>query len=430
MASYPKMSAEERAAELSEVRARYAAIQAMRLSLNMARGKPAPAQLDLSTPLLTILQAREDCFSEDGTDCRNYGVIDGIPEAKRLMTRLLDDEPGNVFVFGNASLTIMHDAIARCLDFGCLGSAPWSALDGPVRFLCPVPGYDRHFAILEQFGIEMIPVPMTATGPDMDEVERIAGSDESVKGIWCVPKYSNPTGITYSDETVRRLAKMACAAADFRIFWDNAYCVHHLYPEPELQDSVLDIGIACMEAGNPDRYLKFASTSKITFPGAGVAAMAASPANIAEAKRLCGAQMIGHDKLNQLRHARFLPSEEALAAHMDAQADIIRPKFQLVERILDEELGGLEIASWTDPRGGYFVSFDGLPGTAARTVQLAKEAGVILTDAGATWPYGMDPKDANIRIAPTMPTLEELEQAMVAFCCCAKMAALEALEQR
>ncbi len=428
MVAYGKMSAEESREELHRVQAQYAAIQARGLSLNMARGKPAAAQLDLSTPMLTLLQAREDCFSEDGTDCRNYGVIDGIPEAKRLMAYLLDDDPENVFVFGNASLTIMHDAIARCLDFGCLGSTPWAALDGPVRFLCPVPGYDRHFAILEQFGIQMTPVPLTDSGPDMDEVEALVDADAHIKGIWCVPKYSNPSGITYTDETVRRLARMECAAEDFRIFWDNAYCVHHLYAEKERQDRVLDIGIACVEAGNPDRYLKFASTSKITFPGAGVAALAASPANLTEAKRLCNAQMIGHDKLNQLRHARFLPTAEALAAHMDAQADIIRPKFQLVQRILDEELSGLEIATWTDPRGGYFVSFDGLPGTAARTVELAKAAGVILTDAGATWPYGQDPQDANIRIAPTMPPLEELEQAMMAFCCCAKLAALEALE--
>ncbi len=395
------------------------------LSLNMARGKPCSAQLDLSTPLLNLLQASEDCFSEDGTDCRNYGVIDGIPEAKRLMALLLDDDPENVFVFGNASLTIMHDAIARCLDFGCLGGEPWAR--NPVKFLCPVPGYDRHFAILEQFGIQMICVPLTSTGPDMDIVEKAVANDPQIKGIWCVPKYSNPSGITYSDETVRRLASMSCAAFDFRIFWDNAYCVHHLYPEEAMQDKVFDIGIACTEAGNPNRYLKFASTSKITFPGAGVSAMAASKDNIAEAKRLCSAQMIGHDKLNQLRHARFLPTAEALRAHMNAQADIIRPKFQLVEQRLSEGLGGLDIARWTQPRGGYFISFDGLPNTAKRTVALAKEAGVTLTEAGATWPYGNDPLDANIRIAPTMPTLKELDQAMDVFLSCVKIAALEVL---
>lgn len=426
MTAYPDLSAQERAEALATERAAYAAFQAQGLALNMARGTPAPAQLDLSLPLLTIVQAREDCFSEDGTDCRNYGVIDGIPEAKRLMALLLDDEPENVFVFGNASLTIMHDAIARCLDFGCLGSQPWSTLD-EVRFLCPVPGYDRHFAILEQFGIKMIPVAMTDAGPDMDVVEELVAADPSIKGIWCVPKYSNPTGITYADETVRRLASMACAASDFRIFWDNAYAVHHLYGQ-DAPDELLDIGIACTESGNPDRYLKFASTSKVTFPGAGIAAMAASAANIAEAKRLCGAQMIGHDKLNQLRHARFLPNEQAVKAHMEKQADIIRPKFQLVENMLHEQLGSLGIASWTHPHGGYFVSFDGLPHTAKRTVALAKDAGVVLTGAGATWPYGKDPLDANIRIAPTMPTLEELASALDVFCCCVRIAALEALD--
>lgn len=428
MDAFSGMSSQEICEALDRERAAHAGFQALGLSLNMARGKPAAAQLDLSSPLLTMLQAREDCFSEDGTDCRNYGVIDGIPEAKRMMAHLLDDVPENVFVFGNASLSIMHDAIARCLHFGCLGSEPWSTLP-QVRFLCPVPGYDRHFAILEHFGIEMLPVPMTDKGPDMDVVEQAVSSDATVKGIWCVPKYSNPTGVTYSDETVRRLAQMRCAADDFRIFWDNAYGVHHLYG-PGKQDALLDIGVACCEAGAPDRYLKFASTSKITFPGAGVAAMATSPANRDEAKRLCGAQMIGHDKLNQLRHARFLPDAQTIAAHMAEHADIMRPKFQLVERVLSEELGGLGIATWTDPRGGYFVSFDGLPGTAKRTVELAREAGVILTSAGATWPYGEDPRDANIRIAPTMPTLDELERALAVFCCCVRIAALEVMAER
>lgn len=426
MVAYTELSAEQRARLLEEERAAYDAFQALNLALNMARGKPAAAQLDLSTPLLMTLQAPEDCFAEDGTDCRNYGVIDGIPEAKQLMAYLLDDEPENVFVFGNASLTIMHDAIARCLDYGCLGSTPWATLP-KVTFICPTPGYDRHFAILEQFGITMVPVAMTETGPDMDAVERLVAEDASVKGIWCVPKYSNPSGVTYSDEVVRRLAHMECAAKDFRIFWDNAYAVHHLYDEPEKQDHLLDIGIACREAGNPDRYLKFASTSKVTFPGAGVAAMAASAANIAEAKRLCTSQMIGHDKLNQLRHVRFLPNPEAVQKHMSRQAAIIRPKFDLVQRVLEEKLGGLGIATWTKPRGGYFVSLDGMQGTAKRTVQLAKEAGVVLTDAGATWPYGADPEDVNIRIAPTMPILEELAQALDVFCCCAKISALEVL---
>lgn len=427
MASFADMTEDERTSTLTALQKEYESLKALELKLNMARGKPCSEQLDLSTPLLTMLSSADDCFSEDGTDCRNYGVIDGIPEAKRLMAVLLDDKPERVFVFGNASLTVMHDTIARCLEFGCLGSTPWSKLDAPVKFICPVPGYDRHFAILEQFGIQMIPVPMLADGPDMDEVERIVASDERVKGIWCVPKYANPTGVTYSDEVVRRLAAMPCAASDFRIFWDNAYGVHWLYPSEREEGKLLDIAQACEQAGNPNRYFKFASTSKVTFAGAGIGAMAASAENIAEAKRLCGSQMIGHDKLNQLRHARFLPTADAIYAHMDAQADILRPKFELVEQVLSSSLGTLGIANWTDPKGGYFVSFDGLPKTAARTVALAADAGVVLTGAGATWPYGKDPEDCNIRIAPSMPTLAELEQALRVFVCCVQIAALEVL---
>lgn len=423
---YKDMDESQLKAELDAQFEAYESFKSKGLSLNMARGKPSAMQLDLSNPMLSMLSSADDCFAEDGTDCRNYGVIDGIPEAKRLMSMMLDDEPDNVIVLGNSSLTAMHDTIARCLDYGCLGSKPWAQFES-VKFVCPVPGYDRHFAILEQFGIDMIAVPMLDDGPDMDEVERIVASDPSVKGIWCVPKYSNPSGVTYSDEVVRRLARMDCAADDFRIFWDNAYCVHNLYSEYENQDHLLDIGIACVEAGNPDRFLKFASTSKITFPGAGICAIASSAANVAEAKRLLGAQMIGSDKLNQLRHVRFLPDEVAVRNHMDRHADIIRPKFELVWEKLDEGLSETGIASWTKPRGGYFVSFDGLERTAKRTVQLAKEAGVVLTTAGATWPYGNDPTDSNIRIAPTMPTLVELSAALDAFVCCAKIAALEVL---
>lgn len=425
---YKEMNPGQLKTELDSQLAAYEAFKSKGLVLNMARGKPSSKQLDLSTPMLGTLASAEDCFSEDGTDCRNYGVIDGIPEAKRLMAMMLDEDPENVIVLGNSSLTAMHDAIARCLDFGCLGSRPWSEYES-VKFVCPVPGYDRHFAILEQFGIEMVAVPMLDDGPDMDEVERIVASDSCVKGIWCVPKYSNPSGVTYSEDVVRRLARMYCAADDFRIFWDNAYCVHNLYAGYENQDHLLDIGIACVEAGTPDRFLKFASTSKVTFPGAGICALGASAANVAEAKRLLGAQMIGGDKLNQLRHVRFLPDEDAVRSHMGRQADIIRPKFELVWRKLDEGLAEAGIASWTKPRGGYFISFDGLEGTAKRTVQLAKEAGVVLTSAGATWPYGNDPADSNIRIAPTMPTLDELSEALDVFVCCAKIAALEVLSK-
>lgn len=426
MLAYKDMDREEREIELARQQKIYEGFKAKGLSLNMARGKPAAKQLDLSTPLLTLLQEPADCIAEDGTDCRNYGVLEGIPEARRLLATMMDDEEDSVLILGSSSLTLMHDTVARCLTFGCLGSTPWGELDA-ARFLCPVPGYDRHFAILENSGIEMIPVPMDDSGPVMDEVERLVAADETIKGIWCVPKYANPSGITYSDETVRRLASMDCAAQDFRIFWDNAYCVHNLYADWDEQDHLLDIGIACIESGNPDRYFKFASTSKITFPGAGLAAFATSAANRKEALEHLSAQMIGADKLNQLRHSRFLPDEAALTEHMNRHGAILRPKFQLVQTKLTEGLAEEAIAKWTDPRGGYFVSFDGLPGTARRTVQLAKDAGVILTGAGATWPYGKDPADANIRIAPTMPPLEELSQALDVFVCCVKIAALEAL---
>lgn len=455
MARYLEMDRNEIESELRALRTEYEKVASCNLKLNMSRGKPSAAQLDLSADMLSILSASEDCFSEDGTDCRNYGVLDGIPEAKRLMSVLLDENPENVIVLGNSSLTAMHDCIARCLDFGCLGSLPW-ALSGNVKFICPVPGYDRHFSILEQFGIEMLPVPLRegymehvcegdvcwnelqGAGPDMDQVERMVAEDDQIKGIWCVPKYSNPSGITYSDDVVRRLASMKCAADDFRIFWDNAYSVHDLYSEPALQDSLLDIGTECAKAGNPNRYFKFASTSKITFPGAGISAFASSPANVEEAKRLINAQMIGSDKLNQLRHVRFLGGADAedttveafaegISAHMQKQAAILRPKFALVQKKLEAGLGGLGIASWTNPKGGYFVCFNGLEGTAAHTVALAHDAGVTLTSAGATWPYRLDPRDSDIRIAPTMPTIEELGKALDVFICCAKIAALEVL---
>ena len=426
MTRYADLTAEEQRAELARLREEHAAFKARGLALNMARGKPSAAQLDLSMPLLDVLGSGADLMSEDGVDCRNYGVMDGIPEAKRLMAAMLDDDPENVMVLGSSSLTAMYDAMARCLDFGTGGEAPWATLPS-VRWLCPVPGYDRHFAICEAFGIEMIPVPMDEHGPDMDLVERLVAEDASVKGIWCVPKYSNPGGVTYSDEVVRRLAAMECAAPDFRIFWDNAYAVHHLSDDPAEQDAVLDIADACVEAGVPDRYLKFASTSKVTFPGAGIAALAASPEILDETRSQMAAQVIGYDKLNQLRHARFLRDADGIAAHMRAHAAVLRPKFALVQERLHAALDEAAIATWSDPRGGYFVSFQGLPGTAARTVALAKEAGVTMTDAGATWPHGRDPEDANIRVAPTLPPLDELGEALDVFACCARIAALEVL---
>ncbi len=428
MTCFKDMTKAERENLLAQLENELASFKARDLKLNMARGKPSAEQLDLSMPLLEALTSYDDCISEDGTDCRNYGVLDGLPEAKRLMACMLDDEPENVIVFGNSSLTVMYDTLARCIDFGTGGCAPWANC-GAIKWICPTPGYDRHFSVTEAFGIEMIPVPLDEDGPDMDLVERLVAENDSVKGIWCVPKYSNPSGVTYSNEVVRRLAEMETAAKDFRIFWDNAYCVHHLFDDAAEQDQLLDIADACIEAGHPDRYFKFASTSKVTFPGAGISAMAASPEIIAETKRQIVPQMIGQDKLNQLRHVRFLRDGAGIADHMSKHAAILRPKFELVLEKLEEGLAGTGIARWTKPRGGYFISFDGVDGTARRTVELAREAGVTMTGAGATWPGGIDPRDANIRIAPTLPPLEELSVAMDVFVCCVKIAALEIMRE-
>lgn len=424
--TYGNLSTDELRGLHARMIAEYANVKARNLSLNMARGKPAADQLDLSTPLLSVITSPSECFAEDGTDCRNYGVLKGLPEARRLMASMLDDDPENVIVGGNASLILMYDVITWSWEFGVRGSAPWHTYDS-VKWICPVPGYDRHFSITEHFGIEMIPVPLRAYGPDMDEVERIAASDERVKGIWCVPKYSNPSGITYSDETVRRLAAMKCAASDFRIMWDNAYTVHHLYDNAAEQDQLLDIGVACREAGNPDRYVKFASTSKVTLPGAGIAGIAASPANNEDLTSHLTVCCINGDKMNQLRHVKFLHDAEGIAAHMSKHAAILAPKFELVDRKLAEGLAEVGGCSWTRPRGGYFVMFNAPEGTAKRVVALAKEAGVIMTDAGSTWPYGIDPHDSDIRIAPSLPPLAELDEALDVFVCCVKLAYLEKL---
>ena len=426
MSTYDEMTKDELLTLKEALTEEYKTYCAKGLSLNMARGKPASNQLDLSMGLLDILPASKECKSADGTDIRNYGIVDGLPEAKQLMASMLDDKAENTIVFGNSSLNIMYDTIMRCWVFGTLGSPAWSTLD-KVKFICPVPGYDRHFGVTEEFGIEMVTVPMTEDGPDMDAVEELVANDSSFKGIWCVPKYSNPGGVTYSDETVERLASMKCAAEDFRIFWDNAYAVHHLFDDASEQDQLLDIAQACEKAGNPNRYFKFASTSKVTFPGAGVAAMAASADNIAEIKKRMGVQTIGHDKLNQLRHVRFLKDAEGIAAHMAKHAEILRPKFALVVKMLEEGLTGTGCGSWSNPRGGYFVSFNAMEGCAKRIVALAKEAGVTMTGAGATYPYKNDPKDSNIRIAPTLPPLEELEEAIKVFVCCVKLASVEKL---
>ena len=425
--SYVDMSAAELEALRASLEQEYASHCAKGLSLNMARGKPGADQLALSLPMLDEVNSSADLFAEDGTDCRNYGVMDGIPEAKRLMAEVMEHDQANVCVFGNSSLNIMFDLVTAGYTRGFLGSTPWCKLPA-VKWLCPVPGYDRHFGITESYGIEMIPIPMREDGPDMDEIEQLVAKDEAIKGIWCVPQYANPTGITYSDEVVRRLAEMPCAADDFRIFWDNAYCVHHLYDDK--RDHVADIAAACEAAGNPNRYFKFASTSKVTLPGAGIAAVAASAENIAETKKRIGIQTVGYDKINQLRHARFLRDAAGVDALMKKHAAIIRPKFELVERMLEDELANTGIASWTNPVGGYFISFEGIEGTAKRTVALAKAAGVTMTGAGATWPLKHDPRDTNIRIAPTLPPTSELQQAMEVFICCVKLAAVEVLLAR
>ena len=426
MPTYAEMGKEELTTLKTALTEEYETYRAQGLSLNMARGKPGKDQLDLSMPLLDILSSNDACTAADGPDVRNYGVVDGLPEAKELMATMLDDKPENTIVFGNSSLNIMYDTVMRCWVFGTLGSTPWSKLDS-VKFVCPIPGYDRHFGVTEAFGIEMVTVPMTEDGPDMDAVEELVANDSSFKGIWCVPKYSNPRGLTYSDDDLRRLASRKCPAEDVRLIWYKSTTVQHHYDDPAQQDQLLDIAAACNEAGNPNRYFKFASTSKVTFPGAGLAAMAASADNIADIKKRMGAQTIGHDKLNQLRHVRFLKDAEGIAAHMTKHAAILRPKFELVLKLLSEGFEGTGCGSWSNPRGGYFISFDAPEGTAKRIVSLAKEAGVTMTGAGATYPYKNDPKDSNIRIAPTLPPLDELEAAMKVFVCCVKLATVEKL---
>ena len=374
--------------------------------------------------IMDVLTSESVLKTEAGLDCRNYGVLDGIPEAKKLMADMMEVAPEQVIVYGNSSLNIMYDTVSRSVTHGVLGSTPWCKLD-QVKFLCPVPGYDRHFAITEHFGIEMINVPMSPEGPDMDLVEKLVAEDASVKGIWCVPKYSNPQGYSYSDETIRRFANLKPAAEDFRIYWDNAYCIHHLYDDNQVEQP--EILAECAKAGNPDMVYKFSSTSKVTFPGSGIAALAASEANLSEIRKQMTIQTIGHDKLNQLRHVRFFGDIEGMKKHMSKQAAILRPKFEAVTDILEKELGGLGIGEWTKPLGGYFISFDALPGCAKAIVAKCKEAGVVMTGAGATFPYGKDPKDSNIRIAPSFPTPEEMAQAADLFALCVKLVSVDKL---
>ena len=422
MRPYRELSIDELNALKKELEARFEEVKSMRLNLDMSRGKPSAAQLDLAMGMMDVLNSEERLICEEGVDCRNYGVLDGIREAKQLLADMTEVPKDNIVIFGNSSLNIMYDTIARSMTHGVMGSTPWCKLD-KVKFLCPVPGYDRHFAITEHFGIEMINVPMTPEGPDMDIVEELVSSDEAIKGIWCVPKYSNPQGITYSDRTVQRFARLKPAAKDFRIFWDNAYGIHHLYEDK--QDWLPEILMQCKIEGNPDMVYKFCSTSKVSFPGSGLAAIAASTENLVAIREQMKIQTIGHDKVNQLRHARFFKNIHGMVEHMKKHADILRPKFETVLNGLERELGGLEIGSWLEPRGGYFISFDSLDGCAKAIVAKAKEAGLIMTGAGATFPYGKDPKDSNIRIAPSYPTPEELKIATDIFVLSVKLVSID-----
>ena len=422
MIPYSKLPTEELEALLLSFKSVYKEYQGLNLQLNMARGKPSNEQLDLSMGMMDILGSDDDLTCEDGTDCRNYGVLDGIQEAKQLLGDMMEVPADNIIIYGNSSLNVMYDTISRSYTHGVMGNTPWCRLD-KVKFLCPVPGYDRHFSITQYFGIEMINIPMSEEGPDMDLVEKYVSEDEAVKGIWCVPKYSNPQGYSYSDETVRRFAALKPKAKDFRIYWDNAYTIHHLYDNDK--DYILEILDECRRAGNPDMVYKFASTSKISFPGSGIAAIAASHNNLDDIKAQLSVQTIGHDKVNQLRHVRFFRDIDGMKEHMRKHADILRPKFETVTEILERELGGLEIGTWTKPKGGYFISFDSLNGCAKDIVTRCKKAGVIMTGAGATYPYGIDPNDSNIRIAPSYPPLADLKVATELFALSVKIVSIK-----
>ena len=421
---YLKCSAQELEQEYASLKKQYEDEKGKGLSLNMARGKPGKAQLDLSLGMLDVINSSSEFVGADGMDCRNYGILKGIDECRQLFAEILGVEKENVMVGGSSSLNMMFDTISCMMTKPIVeGCKPWYEVENR-KFLCPVPGYDRHFGITGYYGFEMIPVPMTEDGPDMDMVEELVASDDSIKGIWCVPKYSNPQGITYSDETVRRFAALKPAAKDFRIMWDNAYCIHDVTDTP---DELLNIMDACKEAGNEDMPILFCSTSKIAFPGAGVAAMAASENNMKVFTERYNYEVISYDKLNMLRHVKYFGNYQGVLDHMKKHKEVLQPKFEIVLNALETELAPTATAQWTKPNGGYFVSVDVLPGTAKRVVELCKEAGVVLTGAGATYPLGKDPKDSNIRIAPSFPPNSELEQAMEIFCICAKLAACEKL---
>lgn len=422
MKPYSKLTKEELKKLKGQLEKQFEEVKAKGIHLDMSRGKPSKAQLDLSNGLMDVLNGDSDLVSSDGVDCRNYGVLDGITEARKLLADMSEVPERNILIYGNSSLNVMFDTVSRAMTHGIMGSTPWCKLD-KVKFLCPVPGYDRHFAITEYFGIEMINVPLLPTGPDMDMVEKLVAEDPAIKGIWCVPKYSNPTGVSYSDETVRRFAHLKPAAKDFRIFWDNAYCIHHLYDDK--QDFLLELLYECEKAGNPDMVYKFVSTSKVSFPGSGIAAVAASQRNLDDFRKHMSVQTIGHDKINQLRHVRFFGGIVGMHKHMKKHAEILRPKFEIVEHTLEKELQGAEIGTWTAPRGGYFISFESMDGCAKKIIAKAAEAGVKMTDAGATYPYGNDPHDSNIRIAPSFPTVEELKLATEIFVLSVKLVSIE-----
>ena len=409
---------------IEELRKKYEEFKARNLKLDMSRGKPSREQLNISMALMDVFNSSTDLKDEDGVDCRNYGVLDGIPECKRLMSEMMEIPPENLIIYGNSSLNIMYDVISHAYTHGVMGNTPWCKLDKQVKFICVVPGYDRHFGITEHFGFENICVPMLDDGPDMDMVEKLVSEDEMVKGIWCVPKYSNPTGNSYSDEVVRRFANLKPAAKDFRIFWDSAYCIHHLYDDE--QDIILELVTECAKAGNPDMVYKFASTSKVTFPGSGIAVLGSSKANLDDIKASLKYQTIGHDKVNQIRHARYFANVESMHEHMRRHANLLKPKFEIVEKILEEELGEMKAAgsvSWTNPKGGYFISLNVPEGCAKKVVGMCADAGVKLTGAGATYPSGKDPHDSNIRIAPSFPPVEELKTATELLCLCTKIVA-------
>lgn len=422
--NYSSMNADQLLAEKEALEKKYSEFLDAGLDINMTRGKPCVEQLNLAEGMLKEVSGNEDCFTEKGFDCRNYGLVDGLDDAKKMFAPIIGVPWNQIIVGGNSSLNLMYDAMARCMLYGvCGGNGPWVKQE-KVKFLCPVPGYDRHFAICESLGIEMINVPLLEDGPDMDVVEELI-KDESVKGMWCVPKYSNPTGTTYSDEVVVRLANMKPASKDFRIFWDNAYAVHDLYEDKK--ESLIDILPECEKAGNPNLVFIFASTSKISYPGSGVSCLGASAENIEFIKKIMQMQTIGHDKMNMLRHVKFFGNADGICEFMKKHASILRPKFEMCLEKLDEGLSESGVASWTKPLGGYFISLDVPEGCAKKTVELAKKAGVVLTDAGATFPYHKDPKDCNIRIAPSFPPVDELEKGIEVLCVCVKLSAVDKL---